>query len=48
LENVEAFPDEPPFLDGVFLQDNAREPIPGGAIVPEHVHEILAAIIVME
>jgi hypothetical protein len=35
-------------LDGVFLEDNAGEPVLPGTMIPQHVHDAFPAVIVME
>ena len=40
--------DEPPFVDRVFLQHDAGETVHAGTVVPQHVHQILPAVIVVK
>ena len=47
-ENVFPLADELPVLDRIFLQNDAGETVVSGPMVPEHVHQILAAVVVME
>ena len=48
FENVRPFADELAFLHRVFLQDDSGEAIVSGPMVPKHVDEIFAAVVVVE
>src|SRR5262245_20888019 len=48
FENVFSFADELALFDRVFLQDDSGKTVVPWAMVPKHVQEILAAVIVMK
>src|SRR5215470_13450923 len=48
LENIRAFANELAFLYRVFLEHNSSKAIVSGSMVPKHVEEILAPIVVVK
>jgi len=43
-----ALAEQAAFLNGIFLEDNAGEPVLPGTMIPQHVHEVFPAVIVVE
>ena len=48
FEDQTALPDQLPLFVRILLEDDSREAVLAGPVVPEHVEEVFAAVVVVE
>jgi len=48
FEDADSFAHQSAVPGRVLLQHDARKPVPSGAVIPQHVHEELATVLVVE